>query len=181
MSVVTKETRVTGDIETTGSIRIEGTVTGSVRAARLELAPTGSVAGDLHAVDLESPDQFFVVAGAVRGSVHAGQVEVRAGGSVEGGVVAEHATVGGLVRGGIVARGRLALGATAVVEGDVHASRLALEEGGQVNGNLRIGEHTGPPTEATGRGAPKEEPPEREPTGLPAPQWTPWPPVSISS
>jgi len=140
VSVVTKDMRVSGDIETRGAIRIEGAVTGSVRAASLELAPTGSVAGDLTAVESEAGAGLFVVGGSVQGSVRAHQVEVRQGGSILGGVVTESATVRGRVQNGIVARHRLALTETAVVEGDVHARRLALEEGGQVNGNIRIGD-----------------------------------------
>ena len=140
VSVVTKDLRVMGDIETTGAIRIEGAVSGSVRAATLELTTTGSVDGDLIAAEGDSAGGAFVVAGSVQGAVRANQVEVRQGGTVLGGVVAESATVRGRILGGVLARGRLALTATAVVEGDVHARRLALEEGGQVNGNIRIGD-----------------------------------------
>ena len=140
VSVVTKDMRVIGDIETAGAIRIEGAVTGSVKARSLELCASGSVEGDLHAIEGEQGEQPFVIGGSVRGGVHASHVEVRQGGSVLGGVVAEQATVRGRVQGGILARSRLALTETSVVEGDVHARRLALEEGGQVNGNIRIGD-----------------------------------------
>lgn len=140
VSVITKDMRVAGDIETTGAIRIEGSVSGSVRAASLELTATGSVDGDLIAAEGDSAEGAFVVAGNVQGAVRAHQVEVRQGGTVLSGVVAESATVRGRILGGVLARGRLALTATAVVEGDVHARRLALEEGGQVNGNIRIGD-----------------------------------------
>ncbi|MEX2048621.1 MAG: polymer-forming cytoskeletal protein [Gemmatimonadota bacterium] len=160
VSVITKDMRVAGDIETTGAIRIEGTVSGSVRAASLELTATGAVNGDLIAAEGDSVGGAFVVAGSVQGAVRAHQVEVCQGGTVLSGVVAETATVRGRILGGILARGRLALTATAVVEGDVHARRLALEEGGQVNGNIRIGDQAAVERRAATPQAPDARPQE---------------------
>jgi cytoskeletal protein CcmA (bactofilin family) len=133
LSVITKDVRIIGDVEAKGRVRIEGTVTGSVRARSTEVAPGGSVAHD----DDKEP---FVIDGTVHGTVRARHVEVGDRGSVLGGIEADQATVRGHIQGGVQARTRLALKATAVVEGDIDARRLALEEGGQVNGNIRIGD-----------------------------------------
>lgn len=140
LSVLTKDVRIVGDVETTGRVRLEGSVTGSVRARSIELAGSGSVEGDVVALSKDDDKETFVVEGTVHGAVRARHVEIGEGGSVLGGIEADHATVRGRVQGGIQARDRLALKATAVVEGDIDARRLALEEGGQVNGNIRIGD-----------------------------------------
>ena len=104
------------------------------------MASSGSVDGDIIAAEEAKSDQVFIIRGLVTGAVHAPQVEVLRGGKVHGGVVADEAVIHGQVHGGVLARKRLALEATAEVEGDVHARLLALKEGGQVNGNISMGE-----------------------------------------
>ena len=140
LSVITKDVRIVGDVETAGRLRLEGAVTGNVRAKSIELAATGSVEGDIVTLAGDDAKETFAIDGTVHGAVRARHVEVGQGGSVLGGIEADQATVSGRVQGGIQARDRLALRATAVVEGDIDARRLALEEGGQVNGNIRIGD-----------------------------------------
>lgn len=166
LSVLTKDVRIVGDVETTGRVRLEGSVTGNVRARSIELAGSGSVEGDVVAMAKDDDKEAFVVDGTVHGAVRARHVEIGEGGSVLGGIEADHATVRGRVQGGIQARDRLALKATAIVEGDIDARRLALEEGGQVNGNIRIGDRAAlkeTPTETpkeTAKEASKETPKE---------------------
>jgi cytoskeletal protein CcmA (bactofilin family) len=140
LSIVSREMRVDGHLETRGRVRIEGAISGSVRARGVELAASGSVEGDVEAVAGEGDPQAFVIDGTVKGAVRAPYVEIGEAGGVMGGVETDDATVRGRIEGGIQARNRLALKATAVVEGDIDARRLALEEGGQVNGNIRIGD-----------------------------------------
>ena len=163
LSVLTKDVRIVGDVETTGRVRLEGTVTGSVRARSAELARGGSVEGDLVALSRDEDKDTFIVEGTVEGAVRARHVEISEGGSVLGGIEADHVTVRGRVQGGIQARDRLALKATAVVEGDIDARRLALEEGGQVNGNIRIGDRAALKETAE----PSPERPKKAPAGEP--------------
>ena len=140
LSVISKNMHMKGNCETDGQLLIEGKISGNVTARGVEVAPSGSVDGDIIADEKAKSDQAFIIAGLVTGAVHASQVEVRRGGKVLGGVVADEAVIHGQVHGGILARNRLALEETAEVEGDVHARRLALKEGGQVNGNISMGE-----------------------------------------
>lgn len=140
-SVIGKEMRIEGDCIVEGSIRIEGRISGSVKAVGLELTESGSVEGDLSAAGEGGRDgRVFTIAGKVDGKVHAPRVDVVSSGSVLRGVEADEAHVRGRVEGGIVARRRLILEETAVVEGDVRAHRLALKEGGQVNGTILMGD-----------------------------------------
>lgn len=139
ISVISKEMRITGDCVVEGQIRIEGQIIGNVRAGGLELARSGSVKGDLAAMN-GAGSEPFAIAGKVDGRVHASRVDVGPSGTILGGVEADEAQVRGRVEGGIVARKRLVLEETAVVEGDVRATTLALKEGGQVNGTIVMGE-----------------------------------------
>lgn len=140
LTIIAQDMRIVGNCETAGSVRLDGSITGTVRAGSLDLTASGSVEGDVVSFTGGTGDEVFVVSGRVGGAVRAGRVEVRRGGSVVGGLVVREATIQGRVQGGILARDRLALEETAVVEGDVRARRLALKEGGQVNGNIRMGE-----------------------------------------
>jgi cytoskeletal protein CcmA (bactofilin family) len=140
LSVIGKEMHIEGDCGTDGRVRIEGHVTGDVTASGIELAPTGTVDGDVTLAKSSKSAQAFVIAGRVAGAVRAAQVEVQRTGHVEGGVFADEAVIHGHVHGGVVARRRLALEETAEVEGDVRARSLALKEGGRVNGTIRMGD-----------------------------------------
>jgi cytoskeletal protein CcmA (bactofilin family) len=140
VSVIGKGMKVVGDCECEGDLRVDGTVTGNVRAPRLHIAESGSVAGDVSPLEDAAGEGVFSIAGRVGGAVRAAEVEVRKGGFVVGTVMADRAVVHGHVGGGIVVKDRLALEATAEVEGDIQARRLAIKEGGQFDGKIRMTE-----------------------------------------
>lgn len=140
VSVIGKGMKVLGDCECEGELRIEGTVTGNVRAPRLHVAESGSVAGDVLPLKEGEGEASFSVAGRVGGAVRGAEVEVRRGGHVVGLVTADRVVIHGHVGGGIVVRDRLSLEETAIVEGDIQARRLAIKEGGQVDGNIKMTE-----------------------------------------
>lgn len=152
-SIISKQMVIHGDCVVEGRIRIEGTIKGSVKADGLELAESGTVEGDISSAS-EGRDGRppFVIAGRVDGSVRSLRVEIAPAGKVLGGVEADEVQVRGRVQGGVVARKRLVLKETAVVEGDVRARVLGLEEGGQVNGTILMGEKaaTGGTTSGSG-------------------------------
>ncbi len=129
-----------GDCETDGALRVDGQVTGNVRAGQLTIGPKGRVGGDASGPDNDGgPDRTVLIEGRVAGAVRAPRVEVARGGEVGGGMNVKEAVIRGRVVGGIVTEQRLLLEETAVVEGDVTALRLGLKEGGQVFGAIRIG------------------------------------------
>lgn len=129
-----------GDCETAGTLRVDGQVTGNVRASRLVVGPRGHVGGDVAGPDGGPAERDVLIEGKVDGTIRAPRVQVGEGGSVGGGMHVGEAVVRGKVSGGIVTEKRLLLEETAVVEGDVVARRLGLKEGGQVYGTIRIGE-----------------------------------------
>ncbi|MFW6039955.1 MAG: bactofilin family protein [Gemmatimonadota bacterium] len=134
-----------GDCEADGPLRVDGHVTGDVRAARLVIGPGGRVDGDVTGPSGNGSDPATVIQGRVGGTVRARRVEIGPDGSVGSGLSAHEAVVHGSIKGPIETAHRLRLEKTATVEGDVTARRLGLEEGGRVFGTIRIGE---PRTEA---------------------------------
>lgn len=138
-SLVSEGMKIDGDCETSGLLRVEGHIRGSVRANRLRVTRTGRVDGDVAGENREGAEEAVVIEGRVQGSVEAPRVEVGQGGTVGGGLRVKEAIVRGRVTGPVVAETRLILEETAVVEGDVTAARLAVKEGGQVSGVIRIG------------------------------------------
>jgi cytoskeletal protein CcmA (bactofilin family) len=142
VSVIGKGMRVLGDCECEGDLRVDGTVTGSVRAPRLHIAESGSVAGDVSPLKEGAGEGVFSIAGKVGGAVRAAEVEVRRGGNVVGAVVADRAVVHGRVGGGMVVKDRLSLEESAAVEGDIQARRLAIKEGAHFDGKIKMTETT---------------------------------------
>jgi cytoskeletal protein CcmA (bactofilin family) len=81
ISIIAPGTRITGECEMEGSIRIEGTIEGSVRAGKaIVVSKGGVVEGDLHTQDA-------VIAGTVRGLIVAeSRLEVQGTAVIDGDV-----------------------------------------------------------------------------------------------
>jgi cytoskeletal protein CcmA (bactofilin family) len=98
LSIVAHGTRIVGEIECEGIIKIEGRVEGVVRGQeQVVVAPGGMVMGDIHGDEV-------VIAGRVEGDIGAtGRVELRAGGAVQGDITAPKVAVqeGGELNGRI--------------------------------------------------------------------------------
>lgn len=99
LSLIGAGMKVVGDIETTGVVKVEGTVEGNIRNARqVLLGRQGEITGDIHARDV-------VLGGRVIGTIYATErVEVQGTASVHGDiqtksiVVLEGARVNGAVK-----------------------------------------------------------------------------------
>lgn len=99
LSLIGAGMKVIGDIETSGVVKVEGTVEGNIRNARqVLLGRQGEITGDVHARDV-------VLGGRVVGTIYASErVEVQGTASVHGDiqtksiVVLEGARVNGAVK-----------------------------------------------------------------------------------
>lgn len=138
-STIGKGMTVTGKCETVGFLRVAGTVKGDAVSNGIEVTESGSVDGDLLGSS-NARKMVAVVAGRVTGMVRASVVKVPQGGMVLGGIEADEVTIHGRVEGGLTVRGRLAIAATAVIDGDVSTRSLMMEEGGRVNGMIKMSE-----------------------------------------
>lgn len=96
LTIIASGTRIVGEVDGTGVVKIEGTVVGTVRAERQVLVARGGVIeGDVIAREA-------VLGGEVRGSVQAGErVEVQEGAAVHGDITTKRLIVaeGGEVNG----------------------------------------------------------------------------------
>jgi cytoskeletal protein CcmA (bactofilin family) len=102
-TLISRTTRIQGDIDFSGGLHLEGQVTGSVRAtgegpSRLVISPAGVIEGSVVASVVE-------VQGAVRGDIHAAtRVVLGAGARVEGNL--QYGTIemaaGALIKGKLV-------------------------------------------------------------------------------
>ncbi|MFQ5705062.1 MAG: polymer-forming cytoskeletal protein [Gemmatimonadales bacterium] len=104
ISILAPGIKVVGEVETSGVLKIDGTVEGTVRAdGQVLIAKGGLVTGDIFTKEV-------VVGGEVRGNIHADQrVEVQPGSRIEGDVT----TPSLVVQDGGELNGRLHMGTPA--------------------------------------------------------------------
>lgn len=86
VSVIGPELVVTGNLETTGDLRIEGDVQGDVYAARLVVGEQGRVVGDMVANEIE-------IAGVAQGTIRGNTVTFRSGSQVEAEIMHRKLTI----------------------------------------------------------------------------------------
>jgi len=77
VSVIGPDLVVTGTLESTGDLRIEGDVQGDVYAARIVVGDQARVVGDMVADEID-------IAGVVQGNIRGNSVTFRTGSQVEG-------------------------------------------------------------------------------------------------
>lgn len=149
LSIIGAGMKVLGNIETTGIVKIEGTVDGHVKAKQQVLvARDGTVHGDV-----ETPEA--VIGGTVRGAIRAGErVEIQAGATVIGDITTRRIAV---AEGGSL-NGQIKMGTAAVAAG--HQPALAppapeVEAGSREERATKRGEPpaAAPPESARGRPA----------------------------
>ena len=98
LSIIAAGMTVSGDIDSSGVVKVEGRVDGSIRSARQVLVGRqGSVHGDIETREA-------VIGGAVEGTITASErVEIQATASVQGDIVARTIVVaeGGKINGAV--------------------------------------------------------------------------------
>jgi cytoskeletal protein CcmA (bactofilin family) len=97
-SVIAPGMKIKGDLETTGVVKIDGIVEGSIRGARqVLLGRTGTIQGDLHTEEA-------ILAGKVIGTVNAAErVEVQSTSRIDGDIQTKSIVVleGGIINGNV--------------------------------------------------------------------------------
>jgi cytoskeletal protein CcmA (bactofilin family) len=100
-SLLDSQLTVTGDLDTAGSLRIDGRLDGTVRRADVVVLGVGAtMSGDIHAREV-------VIGGTINGTVHASErVELQATAIVTGDIVTQSVLVqeGGVVNGRVLMR-----------------------------------------------------------------------------
>ncbi|MBQ5754407.1 MAG: polymer-forming cytoskeletal protein [Oscillospiraceae bacterium] len=111
------EGRMTGDIASTGRVRVIGKLQGNAKAASLIL-DKGEITGDVETEE---------------------SLTVEPGSTLTGNVIADTARINGTVQGNLKVTGLLALCSQAVLTGDLVAGSVVMEAGAVVKGHFQVG------------------------------------------
>lgn len=130
--VVSKDTVITGDIKSDGSIEMYGTVTGSIHTTG-KVKINGKMMNDVQGLDVD------LLESTVRGNVSAsGTITVDSGSVVVGDIKCGDLVFGGKLKGNIHVMGNVSCKSSAVVLGDIVSTTLTVENGASLQGNVQV-------------------------------------------
>ncbi len=127
-AVITKGMKITGDLESTGSIDVEGTIFGNVKCNG-KLTITGTVKGN------SVSSEFFADNAKIEGEVNtSGTVKIGVGSVVVGNISATSAVIAGAVKGDIDVQGPVVVDTSAVVMGNIKSRSVQINNGAVIEG-----------------------------------------------
>ena len=125
---ISKDTSITGNIESEGSVNVHGKITGNI-TCREKLVVTGRVIGTLNA------NEIFTNDAKIDGDVSSdGIVKIGSGSVVVGNIYAQSAVIGGAIKGDIDVKGLVIVDSTAVVKGNIKSRSVQINNGAVVEG-----------------------------------------------
>ena len=125
---ITAGMTITGDLESTGFINVEGTVKGNVKCNG-KLVVTGTIHGN------SASSEFFADAAKVEGEVvTSGTAKVGAGAVIIGNITAASAVIAGAVKGDIDVQGPVVVDTSAVVMGNIKSRSVQINNGAVIEG-----------------------------------------------
>lgn len=127
-AVITAGMTITGDLDSTGSISVEGTINGNVRCNG-KLTVTGAINGN------SQTSEFIADQARIQGEVVSdGTVNVGAGSVIIGNVSASSAVIAGAVKGDIDVQGPVVIDTSAVVMGNIKSKSVQINNGAIIEG-----------------------------------------------
>ena len=127
-AVITEGMSITGDLTTTGSVYVIGTVNGNIDALG-KLNITGHINGNSKAAEIYA--ESAKICGEV---VSEGAVKVGASSVIIGNITATSAAIAGAVKGDIDVRGPVILDASAIVMGNIKSKSVQINNGAVIEG-----------------------------------------------
>lgn len=125
---ITKSTKITGDVETEGSIDIIGSVVGNV-VCRGKLVIGGTVQGNVRA------NEVYANAARIEGDVICeGSAKIGVGSVIIGKVEGASAVIAGAVNGDIDVQGPVIVDSTAVIMGNIKSKSVQINNGAVIEG-----------------------------------------------
>ena len=125
---ITKGSKLTGDLETDGSIDIIGTIEGSVNC-KGKVVVGGKVVGNIVAGELYANNA------RIEGDVKSyGSIKVGVGSMIIGGIEGESAVIAGAVNGDIDVKGPVIVDSTAVIMGNIKSRSVQINNGAVIEG-----------------------------------------------
>ena len=127
-AVITAGMKVTGNVESIGSIEVQGEIVGDV-ACNGKLVVTGKVNGN------SSSSEFFADAAKIEGEVvTTGTAKVGVGSVIIGNITATSAVIAGAVKGDIDVNGPVVVDTSAVVMGNIKSRSVQINNGAVIEG-----------------------------------------------
>ncbi len=127
-AVITSGMKITGDLESTGSIDVEGTINGNVKCNG-KLTVTGVIVGN------SVSSEFFADSAKIEGEVNTtGTVKIGVGSVVIGNITATSAVIAGAVKGDIDVQGPVVVDTSAVVMGNIKSRSVQINNGAVIEG-----------------------------------------------
>ena len=128
VTVITAGTSLTGNMESTGSIEIQGQVNGNV-ACNGKLTVTGVVRGN------SESSEFFADSAKIEGEITTnGTVKIGLGSVVIGNISASSAVIAGAIKGDIDVQGPVVVDTSAVVMGNIKSRSVQINNGAVIEG-----------------------------------------------
>lgn len=127
-AIITKGMKVTGNIETAGSIEIQGNIVGNV-ACNGKIVVTGCIKGNSEAAE------FFADTAKVEGEIKtSGTVKIGLGSVIIGNIEASSAVIAGAIKGDIDVKGPVVVDTSAVVMGNIKSRSVQINNGAVIEG-----------------------------------------------
>lgn len=127
-AIITSGMTISGDLDSTGSIEIQGRINGNIRCNG-KLLVTGMVNGN------SSASEVIIDAARIDGEINAGgTVKVGSGSVVIGNISATSAVIAGAVKGDIDVQGPVVVDTSAVVMGNVKSRSVQINNGAVIEG-----------------------------------------------
>lgn len=127
-SVITASTVLVGDIKSSGSFDIQGTINGNVECNG-KLVVTGTINGN------STSAEFFADVAKVEGEVvSTGTVKVGAGSVIIGNITATSAVIAGAIKGDIDVKGPVVVDTSAVIMGNIKSRSVQINNGAVIEG-----------------------------------------------
>lgn len=127
-AVVTKGMNIRGDIDSTGSMELYGSVTGNITISG-KLNILGSIEGDSKAAEIYAEGANITGEINSQGSVKIGQSTV-----IIGNIFATSAVIAGAVKGDIDVKGPVVLDTSAIVMGNIKSKSVQINNGAVIEG-----------------------------------------------
>ena len=125
---ITKGTKLTGDLETDGSVDVIGTIEGAVNC-KGKVVVGGTVKGDVTAGEL------YANGARIEGNIKSyGSVKVGVGSMIIGSIEGESAVIAGAVNGDIDVKGPVIVDSTAVIMGNIKSRSVQINNGAVIEG-----------------------------------------------
>jgi cytoskeletal protein CcmA (bactofilin family) len=127
-SVITASTVLTGDLQSSGSFDIQGTINGNV-VCNGKLTVTGTINGNSNSAE------FFADVAKIEGEVvSTGTVKVGTGSVIIGNITAASAVIAGAVKGDIDVQGPVVVDTSAVIMGNIKSRSVQINNGAVIEG-----------------------------------------------